>query len=99
VYTFKLTRVDGWIEWLDPDDRQGEDLPVRGTPWAVLSFMALAVGGREMRVTPTGPGIEADTDDPRWALLAAYQVLGRGATVEGNPPRFERATVPRGAIA
>lgn len=74
--------------------------PLRGDPEAIEEARQLAKVAAEIPITPTGPTLYADLDDPVSALvtLRYLPIFRAGHEVEGDVPDVPVEELPEGAI-
>lgn len=71
-----------------------------GDPVFVDRLEWMAESEVEMPVTPTGPFVRADAEDPVWAWLAALSLYAElPLLMAGQTPLLPVASIPDGAVA
>ena len=84
------------VTWVEPGQRVGRK-PLRGHPGAIERVRAL--DGQLVDLTPTGPGLVVDLDDPVGALAAIRDVMRWIDSATGDVPVLPIPDVPDGAVA
>jgi len=87
------------ITWRAVDDRADREGPWRGSILAVERLLWMEEEEVEMALTPTGPTVQANSDDPLWSWLAATDLISDWRLMAGQTPTMPVFALRKGDVA